>query len=75
MALSGAGAFMPQLENILISVFIFAVTFGIVGVPCMLAWVAFGDVLSRLLKSERSNKILGILLFSLMIISIVSIWL
>jgi len=75
MALSGAGAFMPQLENIHISVFIFAVTFGLVGVPCMLAWVAFGDVLSRLLKSERSNKILGIILFSLMIISIVSIWL
>jgi len=74
MALSGAGAFMPQLTNIHISVFAFAITFGLVGVPCMLAWIAFGDVLSRLLKSERSNKIAGIILFILMIISIVMIW-
>lgn len=74
MALSGAGAFIPQLTNIHISVFAFAITFGLVGVPCMLAWIAFGDVLSRLLKSERSNKIVGIVLFILMIISIVMIW-
>jgi threonine/homoserine/homoserine lactone efflux protein len=74
MALSGAGAFMPQLDNIHLSVFAFAVTFGLVGVPCMLAWVAFGDVLSRLLKSKRSNKIVGVILFVLMLISIVMIW-
>jgi threonine/homoserine/homoserine lactone efflux protein len=74
MAVSGAGAFMPQLANIHVSVFAFAITFGLVGVPCMLAWIAFGDVLSRLLKSEKSNRIVGIVLFVLMIISIAMIW-
>jgi threonine/homoserine/homoserine lactone efflux protein len=75
MALSGAGAFMPQLGNIHLGVFVFAITFGLVGIPCMLAWIAFGDTLSRLLKSERSNKIVGVILFVLMLTSIVMIWL
>ena len=75
MALSGAGAFMPQFANIHISVFLFAITFGLVGIPCMLAWITFGDVLSRLLKSKRSNRIVGVALFFLMIVSIVMIWL
>ena len=74
MAISGAVAFLPKLANIHLSVFAFAITFGLVGIPCMLAWIAFGDVLSRLLKSENSNKFLGIALFSLMGISIVMIW-
>jgi threonine/homoserine/homoserine lactone efflux protein len=75
MALSGAGAFMPQLGNIHLGVFVFAITFGLVGIPCMLAWIAFGDTLSRLLKSEKSNMIVGVILFVLMITSIVMIWL
>jgi len=75
MALSGAGAFMPQLSNIHLSVFVFAITFGLVGGPCMLAWIAFGDALSGLLKSESANRMVGLVLFVLMVISIVLIWL
>jgi threonine/homoserine/homoserine lactone efflux protein len=74
MAFSGAGAFMPQLADIHMSVFVFAITFGLVGIPCMLAWIAFGDVISRLLKSKSANRIMGIVLFVLMAISIVMIW-
>lgn len=75
MALSGAGAFMPQLSNNHLSVFVFAITFGLVGVPCMLAWIAFGDAISGLLKSDSANRMVGLVLFVLMILCIVMIWL
>lgn len=74
MAITGAGAFLPQFENIHLSVFIFAITFGLVGVPCMISWILFGDLISKVLRSERANRILGAVLFGLMIISIVMIW-
>jgi len=74
MAITGASAFLPDLDNLHISVFVFAITFGLVGVPCMISWISFGDLISRLLKSERTNRILGLVLFALMIISIVMIW-
>jgi len=74
MAITGASAFLPHLDNIHISVFVFAIMFGLVGVPCMISWISFGDLISRLLKSEKSNRIVGLVLFGLMIISIVMIW-
>ncbi|TAH24385.1 MAG: LysE family translocator [Cytophagales bacterium] len=74
MAITGASAFLPQLDNIHLSVFIFATTFGLIGVPCMIIWISFGDLISKILKSERANKTLGIVLFGLMIFSIVMIW-
>lgn len=74
MAITGASAFLPDLDNLHLSVFVFAITFGLVGVPCMISWISFGDLISRLLKSERVNRILGLVLFALMIISIVMIW-
>jgi threonine/homoserine/homoserine lactone efflux protein len=74
MAITGASAFLPHLNNIHISVFVFAIIFGLVGVPCMISWILFGDLISRLLKSEKANRTLGIILFVLMIISIAMIW-
>jgi len=74
MAITGASAFLPHLDNLHMSVFVFAITFGLVGVPCMILWISFGDLISRLLKSERANRILGLVLFVLMITSIAMIW-
>lgn len=74
MAITGAGAFLPDFTNIHLSVFVFAVSFGVVGIPCMIAWISFGDLISTLLKSEKSNRILGWTMFGLMILSIVMIW-
>jgi threonine/homoserine/homoserine lactone efflux protein len=75
MAITGAGAFLPQLHNIHLSVFIFSFSFGLVGIPCMIVWIYFGDLISKILKSERANKVLGIILFILMFFSIIMIWL
>lgn len=75
MAITGASAFLPQLNNIHLSVFVYAITFGLVGIPCMISWILFGDLISRLLKSEKANQILGIVLFILMIMSIIMVWL
>lgn len=74
MAITGAGAFLPHLENIHLSVFLFAITFGLVGVPCMISWILFGDLISKILRSEKANRALGLVLFGLMIMSIVMIW-
>ena len=74
MAIGGASAFLPHFENIHWSVFVFAMIFGVVGIPCMILWILFGDLIERMLKSARAHQILGVALFSLMIISIVMIW-
>ncbi len=75
MAITSASAFMPQLNNTHTSVFMFASIFGLVGIPCMITWIFFGNLISKLLKSEKKNRILGIILFLLMTISILMIWL
>ena len=75
MAISGASAFLPQSNNIHLNVFVYAISFGLVGIPCMLIWLKMGDVIAKLFKSEKTSKMLGYILFSLMIISIVTIWL
>jgi threonine/homoserine/homoserine lactone efflux protein len=74
MAIAGTSAFLPHFDNIHLSVFVFAITFGLVGVPCMISWISFGDLISKLLKSEKTNRIIGLVLFVLMITSIVMIW-
>ena len=74
VAITGAGAFMPHLGNIHLNVFVLAISFNIVGLPCMLVWIKFGDLISKLIKSEKSNRILGYSLFALMMVSIVMIW-
>ena len=74
MAISGASAFLPHLNTIHLSVFVFAIIFGLVGIPCMITWVVFGDLISKILKSKRANRILGFVLFLLMMLSIGMIW-
>ena len=74
MAISSAGAFLPHLSNIHLSVFVYTVMFAMVGAPCMISWVSFGDAISKILTSEKSNKILGVILFVLMLLSIAMIW-
>jgi len=74
VAISGAGAFMPHLGSIHLNVFVLAISFNIVGLPCMLVWIKFGDLISKLIKSEKSSRILGYSLFALMMVSIVMIW-
>ena len=74
VAISGAGAFMPHLGSIHLNVFVLAISFNIVGLPCMLVWIKFGDLISKLIKSEKSSRILGYTLFGLMMVSIAMIW-
>jgi len=75
MAISGASAFLPRTSNVHLNVFVFAVIFGLIGIPCMICWVLFGDLISKWLKSEKANQILGYTLFILMVSSIAMIWL
>ena len=74
MAISGASAFLPQSDNIHLNVFIYAISFGLVGIPCMIVWLKMGDVIAKIIKSEKASQMLGYTMFSLMIVSIVTIW-
>jgi threonine/homoserine/homoserine lactone efflux protein len=74
MAISGASAFLPQSNNIHLNVFVFAISFGLVGFPCMILWLKMGDVIAKMITSEKASQILGYTMFSLMIISIITIW-
>jgi threonine/homoserine/homoserine lactone efflux protein len=74
MAITGAGAFLPQMQNMHLSVFLFTFTFGLVGIPCMIAWISFGDMISKVLKSEIANRAMGWILFFLMLLCIITIW-
>ncbi len=75
MTIGGAAAFLPHYSNIHLNVFIFTMIFAAVGVPCMFVWVGFGDLISRMLTSDKANRILGYYLFGLMMVSIVTVWL
>jgi threonine/homoserine/homoserine lactone efflux protein len=74
MAISGASAFLPQSNNIHLNVFVYAISFGLVGFPCMIIWLKMGDMIAKVTKSEKSSQILGYTMFLLMIISIITIW-
>jgi threonine/homoserine/homoserine lactone efflux protein len=74
MAITGASAFMPQYRNIHLNVFLYAITFGLVGIPSMLIWLKMGDVIAKIIKSEKANRILGYTMFTLMLVSIATIW-
>lgn len=75
MAITGASAFLPQSNNIHLNVFVYAISFGLVGFPCMIIWLKMGDVIAKIIKSEKASEMLGYTMFSLMIVSIVTIWL
>ncbi|MGD0037672.1 MAG: LysE family translocator [Bacteroidota bacterium] len=75
MAISGASAFLPRSNNIHLNVFVYAISFGLVGFPCMIIWLKMGDVIAKIIKSEKASQMLGYTMFSLMIVSIVTIWL
>jgi threonine/homoserine/homoserine lactone efflux protein len=74
MAVIGAGAFMPNFGNIHLNVFIYATSFALIGIPAMFVWLKMGDMIARIFRSERSNRILGYTMFLLMILTIVAIW-
>jgi threonine/homoserine/homoserine lactone efflux protein len=74
MAITGASAFMPHFRNIHLNVFIYAITFGLVGIPSMFIWLKMGDVIAKIIKSEKANLILGYTMFTLMLVAIATIW-
>jgi threonine/homoserine/homoserine lactone efflux protein len=74
MAVNGAVIFMPKTSSIHLSIFIFATAFVIVGIPAMIIWLKMGDLIAKIIKSERSNRILGYIMFSSMVLTIVLIW-
>ncbi len=74
MAINGASVFLPKTDSLHLNVFLFATSFALVGVPCMIIWLKMGDMIAKIVKSERSNKILGYTMFSLMMITVVLIW-
>jgi threonine/homoserine/homoserine lactone efflux protein len=74
MAISGASAFLPQSNNIHLNVFVYAMSFGIVGFPCMIIWLKMGDMVAKVAKSEKASQMLGHTMFLLMLVSVITVW-
>lgn len=74
VSISGASAFMPQLENIHMNVLFYSLTFAIIGIPCMITWLAFGGIISKLISSEKVNRTIGYVIFGLMLFCVALIW-
>lgn len=74
MAIAGASAFMPSFSSIHLNVFVFAIAFCSIGVPCMLIWLNMSKLIEKILKSERANRNLGYAVFAMMVISAATIW-
>jgi threonine/homoserine/homoserine lactone efflux protein len=74
MAVAAASAFLPNLGNIHLNVFVFAAIFALVGLPCMISWLKFGDVIAKLVKSEKSHEIIGWVLFGAMLVCVLLVW-
>lgn len=75
MAVGGASAFLPNFGNIHLNVLFLAVGYNLVGIPSMMTWVTAGNLLSKLLKTEKSRSITGWVLFALMLVSAATVWL
>ena len=67
--------FLPTFSNIHLNVFLFAAIFGMVGIPCMIAWVKLGDIIAQFWKSGNEHKAIGYVLSFLMLLCVVSVWL
>jgi len=74
MAISGASAFLPQSNNIHLNVFVYAISFGLVGFPCMIIWLKMGDMIAKVTRSKKAGQMLGYTMFLLMAVSIITIW-
>ena len=74
MALSGASAFMPTVGNLHLNVILFSLLFGLVGIPCMVVWVLFGDLQTRMFQSSSSHSLTGWVLAVLMALGVLFIW-
>ncbi|HVN47406.1 MAG TPA: LysE family translocator [Bacteroidota bacterium] len=74
MAIGGASAFMPQLGSIHLNAAVYGLSFAMIGIPSMVAWLKAGDVLARFITTERHHVVLGYVLFGLMIVTTITIW-
>jgi threonine/homoserine/homoserine lactone efflux protein len=75
MAVGAAGAYTALADDPLKLGLILAAVFGICATASMLLWCSGGQVLARLLKSERQWRAVNIALAWLLVASIIAMWL
>lgn len=74
MAVTGASAFMPTFGNLHLNAFIFSFSFGVIGIPCMVAWTLFGDLQTKWFSGSRTHIIISWILAILMALGVLFIW-
>ena len=74
MALTAMSVFMPADAERWAGVLLVSGVFVLVGLPCILSWVALGVTVRRSLKNERRRRIFAAAIFVLMLYTIVAIW-
>jgi threonine/homoserine/homoserine lactone efflux protein len=73
-ALGAVTTFRPTTGDVVVGSIAVAVVMMVVIVPTALVWAAAGDGISRLLATERSRRVVGIVLGVLVAASVALVW-
>jgi threonine/homoserine/homoserine lactone efflux protein len=74
MAISGSSAFLPPVQPVWMSVFLFCLVFCAVNLPCVSIWAGTGAALRRYLAEPRWQRKFCLVMVLLTVYSAAAIW-
>lgn len=75
MAVTSASVLMPQLDNLVLSVAVFALVFCAVNLPCISCWAFAGSAVKRYLSDPLMQRLFSAVIVLLTLYAALSIWL
>jgi threonine/homoserine/homoserine lactone efflux protein len=70
MGITAAGAFLPTDAGTGRSTFVFGLVFGLVNLPCIVAWAAAGSTIGRFLENDRTRRVINLVLAGLLLFTV-----
>jgi threonine/homoserine/homoserine lactone efflux protein len=75
MGITGASAFLPPADSVVIAIAVFCLVFSVVNLPCISVWAGTGAVLRRYLTQRKWQVLFCGVMVVLTLYSALSIWL
>ena len=75
MAITGASAFLPQMQPVWVAIAVFCLVFCTVNLPCIGVWAGTGAALRRYLRQALWQKVFCAMMIALTVYSAAAIWL
>jgi threonine/homoserine/homoserine lactone efflux protein len=70
MGITAAGSFLPTDAGVGRSTAVFGLVFGLVNLPCIMAWAAAGSTMGRFLESKRARQVINVILAGLLLFTV-----